>query len=293
MNELKNTSSSIRRQARANTGVKSSILSILILLLTLPQSSQLFATDLVRVIREEQANEAHLYIQNDGIVDATISFKFDLDNARLDHRTRTLIIGSGERVRAFTVTRKKTDKPWRYQYRYRWRWGHPDARHDKSFVYRLPFGQGTSVFVGQGFKGTFSHGDEQKYAIDWTVPVGTPVHAARGGLVVAVESRYSRGGTSANFLNAANYIVVKHDDGTFGNYLHFMKDGVAVQVGQTISTGELIGYSGNTGFSTEPHLHFHVYEPDDGWKSEPVKIKFTTREGDDIVLKQGKTYTVK
>ena len=271
--------------------MKRRILISLLLFLHLLLPARLLADDLVRVIREEHANEAQLYILNEGIVEATISFKFELDNARLDHKKYTFIVGAGEKVRAFKVTRKKTDKPWRYRYTYRFRWGNPDTRPDRSHIYRLPFEEGKEVFVGQGFKGKFSHGGGQKYAIDWTVPVGTPIHAARGGLVVAVESRYSRGGPSPDFLNAANYIVVMHEDGTFGNYLHFKKDGVAVRIGQTVRAGELIGYSGNTGFSTEPHLHFHVYKPTDGWESESIKIKFKPKEGHGIILKEGKTYT--
>jgi murein DD-endopeptidase MepM/ murein hydrolase activator NlpD len=155
----------------------------------------------------------------------------------------------------------------------------------------LPFEEGRKVFVGQGFKGSFSHGGEQKYAIDWTVPVGTSVHAARGGLVVAAESRYSRGGPSPDFLNAVNYIVVMHEDGTSGNYLHFKKDGLAVRIGDNVSAGQLIGYSGNTGFSTEPHLHFNVYKATDEWESDSIKIRFTTEEGHNIILKEGKAYT--
>jgi murein DD-endopeptidase MepM/ murein hydrolase activator NlpD len=293
MSESKSMLISFCGHCRVKTAVKRRMLASLLLFLHLSLPTRLLAEDLVRVIREEHANGAQLHVLNGGIVEATISFKFDLDNARLDHRKRTFIIEPGEQVRAFTVIRKKTDKPWRYQYHYRWRWGNPDARHDKSHIYRLPFEEGRKVFVGQGFKGKFSHGGEQKYAIDWTVPVGTPVRAARAGLVVSVESRYSRGGPSPNFLNVANNIAVMHEDGTFGNYLHLKKDGVAVRVGQNVEAGELIGYSGNTGFSTEPHLHFHVYEPNDGWESEPIKIRFTTQEGHDIILKEGRTYTAK
>jgi intergrase/recombinase len=73
--------------------------------------TELSAEDLVRVIKKEHANGAELYVLNDGIVDATVSFKLELNNARVDNRKRTFILGPGEQVRAFTVTRRKTDKP--------------------------------------------------------------------------------------------------------------------------------------------------------------------------------------
>jgi len=283
----------LNRSSATKRPIIKSFLFPLFLITFLLLSPRLVAEDLVRVIREEHANEVHLYVLNDGIVEATIRFKFKLDNARLDNKQRTLIIAPGEHIRAFKVIREKIDKSWRYQYRYRWRWGRDGARHDKSYVYRLPFEKGTKAFIIQGFKGRYSHGGEQKYAIDWAVPVGTPVYAARGGRIVAAESRYIRGGPSPDFLNTANYVVVKHDDGTFGNYLHFKRDGVVVQIGDNVRTGQLIGYSGNTGFSTQPHLHFHVYEPTDDWEAEPVKIRFTALEGHKIILKQGKKYTAK
>lgn len=289
----KRTINSVRRCSRVAGAVKKGIPFSFLLISYLLFSPRLLAEDLVRVIREQHANEAQLHVVNDGIVEATISFKFDLDNARLDTKRRTLVVGPGEQVRAFTITRKKIDKSWRYQYNYRWRWGRAGVRPDKSYVYRMPFEEGRKVVVGQGFNGNFSHGGEQKYAIDWMVPEGTPVHAARGGRVVAVESRFLRGGPSPNFLHAANYVVVMHDDGTFGNYLHFQQDGVVVQMGDYVRAGQLIGYSGNTGFSTEPHLHFHVYAPTDDWESDPIKIRFTTEEGHKIILKKGKTYTSK
>jgi hypothetical protein len=83
--------------------------------------------------------------------------------------------------------------------------------------------------------------------IDVPISVGTPVHAARGGTVVQV------GGPGGD---AGNYVIIKHDDGHWTNYQHMSSVSVAEK--QTIGTGAAIGKSGNTGFSTGPHLHFSV-----------------------------------
>src|SRR5258708_31582232 len=70
--------------------------------------------------------------------------------------------------------------------------------------------------------------------------------------------------SSTNGFNSAdpcnpgvgNYLVIKHDDGTFGVYWHMEHNGVLVSVGQKIAQGEEIALSGNTGNSSAPHVHF-------------------------------------
>ena len=114
--------------------------------------------------------------------------------------------------------------------------------------------------VEQGFNGRFSHGDPQnRYAIDFGVPQGTPVFAARGGVVMQVESDFDKAGLDLEkYGGRANYVRILHDDGTMGLYAHLQPEGVLVRTGQRIRTGQKIGLSGNTGFTSGPHLHFAV-----------------------------------
>ena len=86
------------------------------------------------------------------------------------------------------------------------------------------------------------------------MPEGTPIVAARGGMVVKIENEQSGRGNNP----AGNFVRILHDDGTMGVYLHLMKGSVAVREGQRIETGTRIARSGNTGNSTGPHLHFVV-----------------------------------
>jgi len=92
------------------------------------------------------------------------------------------------------------------------------------------------------------------------MPVGTAVHAARAGVVIDLVEKHSRGGASRKYAKYANYVVVMHDDQTTGEYYHLSKDGVVVTIGESVQAGQQIGYSGNTGFSSLPHLHFAVYK---------------------------------
>lgn len=116
------------------------------------------------------------------------------------------------------------------------------------------------VRIDQGFGGSFSHDDEQnRHALDFAADIGTPVFAARAGTVMQVEAGFRAGGTSLGGARSrANFIRILHDDGSMALYAHLAVDGVQVRVGQQVQAGQRIGLSGNTGFTTGPHLHFAV-----------------------------------
>lgn len=114
--------------------------------------------------------------------------------------------------------------------------------------------------IDQGFDGEFSHADEQnRYALDFAADIGTPVLAARAGTVMQLESGFRASGQSfGDYAARANFIRILHDDGTMALYAHLAPDGVLVRQGQQVHAGQRIGLSGNTGFSTAPHLHFSL-----------------------------------
>jgi len=136
--------------------------------------------------------------------------------------------------------------------------GDPRAR-PRDVEYVLPLRQPTPR-IDQGYGGSFSHADAQnRYAVDFAAEIGTPVLAARDGLVMQVESDFARAGLNLErYGGRANFVRLLHDDGTMTLYAHLKEEGVLVRVGQQVRAGQQIGLSGNTGFTTGPHLHFAV-----------------------------------
>ena len=137
--------------------------------------------------------------------------------------------------------------------------GDPSAM-PSDVVYSLPMDEASGWQIGQGFHGGFSHTDEQNlYAVDLIVREGTPILAARDGVVMQVESGYDRAGTNKQkFAERANLVRILHEDGSMGVYAHLKENGVYVRVGQRVGVGQQIAVSGNTGFTSGPHLHFCV-----------------------------------
>ncbi|HZD53275.1 MAG TPA: M23 family metallopeptidase, partial [Woeseiaceae bacterium] len=116
-------------------------------------------------------------------------------------------------------------------------------------------------------------------AVDFDMPEGTPVYAARGGLVARIEESHSRGCWKDGCGGYANYIVILHDDLTTGEYYHLQHDGALVEPGERVAAGQKIGLSGNTGHTTMPHLHFAVYRAAEWGKTQSVPVRFATASG--------------
>lgn len=135
--------------------------------------------------------------------------------------------------------------------------GHPSAR-PRDIEYAWPL-RTRQLHVEQGWGGAFSHADvENRHAVDFAVDVGTPVLAARDGTVMQVESGFRDAGTEDRYGARANFVRILHDDGSMAVYAHLDADRVFVRAGERVRRGQRIALSGNTGFSSGPHLHFVV-----------------------------------
>jgi murein DD-endopeptidase MepM/ murein hydrolase activator NlpD len=164
----------------------------------------------------------------------------------------------GTRQTLVRVPRSETEKP---ELRYAWgvALGSPQAVHSPPSPYRVPFGVGSTYLVSQAFPSRITHvTPDSQYAVDIALPDGTPVYSAREGTVINARHDFFRGAVAPVMLDQANVIEILHDDGTIALYAHLHWDSIRVRIGQHVVRGQYIANSGNTGFTSGPHLHFAV-----------------------------------
>lgn len=154
---------------------------------------------------------------------------------------------------------------------------HSKKAEDTSYVYGLPFEKGKTFRVIQGYYSSFSH--KNRAAIDFNMSPGTKIIAAREGIVVRVKEDGDRGGLNRKYRQYGNNIVIEHSDGSRAGYWHLRKDGAVVNAGDSVKKGELIGYSGKTGYAALPHLHFIVWRSGRKGNWQQIATRFQTADG--------------
>jgi len=157
--------------------------------------------------------------------------------------------------------------------------GAPGAR-PQDVPYQLPF-DAARIQVSQAPRGRFSHTDaENRDAIDFALPEGTPVLAARAGTVMQVQAGFQGNGQDREHdLGRANLVRVLHEDGSMAVYAHLKHNGALVRQGQRVQAGQRIGLSGNTGFSAAPHLHFAV-QVNAGMRLRSIPARIVSPQGE-------------
>lgn len=148
---------------------------------------------------------------------------------------------------------------------------------DTSYVYALPYEPGTTHRLVQGYFGPFSH--KERAALDFKMKRGTPITAAREGVVIRVKEDGDRGGWNKKYRPYGNNIVIQHPDGSRAGYWHLQKDGALVNVGDSVKKGQVIALSGKTGYAALPHLHFLVWSFDKNGQWQQVATRFQTSKG--------------
>lgn len=150
-------------------------------------------------------------------------------------------------------------------------------KDDTSFVYALPFENGSTHLLVQGYFGKYSH--KERAALDFKMKKGTKVLAARDGVVTRVKEDGERGGTKKEFRADGNNIIIQHFDNSRSGYWHLQKNGALVNVGDTVRKGQVIALSGNTGYTAFPHLHFIVWKNNNRGQWQQVATRFETSKG--------------
>jgi murein DD-endopeptidase MepM/ murein hydrolase activator NlpD len=196
-----------------------------------------------------------VFVRNDLYAPVEVALAFtgmsNVRGAPTDTIRRVLPARSNTRLALLTAV--SGGKPLVYTPQFQYSLGDP-AGAAQSYRYPFPW-RGGPFRLSQGANGDYSHyGPKNKYAMDIAMPVGTPIIAARAGVVVKTENSQNGRGTDPS----GNFVRVLHDDGTMGVYLHLKQGSVSVREGQRVAVGSPLALSGNTGNSSGPHLHFVV-----------------------------------
>lgn len=132
-----------------------------------------------------------------------------------------------------------------------------------------------------------THIGSLRHSLDFICEEATPVYAALGGLVVYVKYDSSVGGPMKKYWTKGNRIVIRHRNNEYSAYEHFQHKGTVVSAGERVRKGQLIGCSGNTGFSYKPHLHFEVFNNPSNDESEGETLQvFLNRLMEDAMARQ-------
>ena len=154
-------------------------------------------------------------------------------------------------------------------------------------LYVLPYPVGKAYICSQGFNTFFSHFGTFSNSVDFGMPIGTLVTAARSGNVVYILESYS---DNDQIEGHENVVIVMHEDSTYARYVHLTFNGAIVSMNQTVVAGDSVGLSGRSGTSAGPHVHFDVTKTFNGRSDQTIPFDFKNTIPHPLGLQGGVTY---
>ncbi len=244
----------------------------------------------IKVYREKINNGFEVYVDNNDIVQYSLKLNLNLFNYHTNIKNPILKVLPAKTKKILLVkVKRKSNNNTKFSYNFRYKVGDYNAKHNENQIYLLPYEHGKKFYLSQGYNGIWSHQGE--FAIDFNMEEGEKIYSARGGIVFNIKEDSKIGGPDRNkFIKHGNEVNVMHDDGTYAKYVHLRYNGVVVENGKRVQRGDLLGYSGNTGWSTEPHLHFAIYKVNSKLKPITIPTRFLNHDEKIISLKEGLYY---
>ncbi|MBD8082923.1 M23 family metallopeptidase [Chryseobacterium caseinilyticum] len=270
----------------------------LLILLLISQFTILFSQKNIKMYNERKGDSISFYVDNKDIYPVSLVFNGQPETENLKKpelfKTTQVIPGNAVKYRVTYFVVNDRTKGWsiRKMPGYKSYLGDITIKdYDKNYQYDLPYKKGESYLMYQGYNGTFSHQNEN--SLDFTMPEGTEVLAAREGMVIEVVQSNNRSCPTRDCAPFGNYISILHPDGTIAQYYHLKQNGAKVKIGDTVIKSQPIALSGNTGWSKGPHLHFNVYISNPTAEKFRTTLKTLFRTGDGSkaeFLEEKKTY---
>ncbi len=245
----------------------------------------------IKIYDKQMSDEGiTIYADNNEYFPVSIELKLELKGMETTHvQGDILVLQPRMKEQPLTTLRPIPGKSWSYRSSVRSFFGDVlISQYDTSHVYELPIARGTNEYISQGYFGKISH--HQEYALDFDLSEGTPVYAVRAGTVVKVVDNFNKSCPDASCMQYNNFIIIRHNDGSYADYAHLKQNGALAELGDEVSAGDLIAYSGNTGWTTGPHLHLVIFVPAVN-KRKTIPTLFRIGETESEELQEGKTYT--
>ena len=243
----------------------------------------------IKVFAVRENRKTILYAANNEACEVSIVLRLRLTNLKVaDGYLNVFVIPAGATKYKLTEF-KATDSYTHVSFTFDSYFGNVNqVVSDEDEVYDLPYAKGLSFTINQGYNGNFSHQNEN--ALDFDMPIGTNILAANDGVVVAIVDTFIGACLALECKKKANYVLIHHDNGTFGYYAHIQYAGAKVIVGQQVHKGDTLAVSGNTGYTKGPHLHFVCFVPRIKGR-ETLATKFRVGNGKaSQYLQEGKKY---
>jgi len=235
----------------------------------------------VRIYPEKTDSGITIYADNHEFCHMSIKIDFNNVNLNIDGTNNKIYVIDAKKKRQLLVklSISKNAKTYKLSYKSKAIYGNYNLKeYDIDYKYNLPYEKSNIFRVSQGYNGKSSH--QNKNALDFSMPIGTKITSIRDGIVIKVVEENSKNCAREKCKKFNNSILIYHPDGTFAIYSHIKKNGAIVDIGDKVTKGQVIGYSGNVGFSSGPHLHLSVFKQNFK-KRQTLKTKFKIGNGDD------------
>lgn len=265
-------------------------MKILFLSLFICITSLLFAQPKIEFNAQKSNNGITLFATNQEYCPVSAKMKLNINNLVSDKGNEFIIVVPAKTSNYFLVDLKKDNPLNSYSYAYDVASTFGDVtltNYDTNLAYNLPYQKNEEYKVQQGYFGKYTHQNDR--ALDFEMPIGTMVSAARSGIIITQIEHNTKHCANSSCLGYNNYIEILHSDGTIANYSHLKFKSCKFKLGDFVKAGDVIAESGETGYTSGPHLHFLVYLPSFDHK-KTIATMFKINDGKEFSLLEEKQF---